>query len=176
MSSHNRQRSIPSRARNLPRGGTIINILTALIFFGLLAAGIAWIMKTTGEAGKQYGEAMIDTQHKSMTLACQMNFRSIAQCLQTYAIGNESFPDSQEELVSYCGGSRVCRCPDPCGVDYVCLPGGEGDVPPTTVLVYEPKPVHDGRCNVLFVGGQIASLTPEELKPFLDATLARRRR
>lgn len=175
MSCDHRRRSMPARTRNLPHGGTIINILTAVVFFGLLAAGVAWIMKTAGDAGKQYGTVIIDTQHKSMTLTCQMNLHSIAQCLQTYSIGNESFPDSQEELVNYCGSSKVCRCPDPCGVDYVYIPGAGGDAPPTTVLVYEPKPVHDGKCNVLFAGGQIASLPPEELKPFLDATLARRR-
>jgi prepilin-type processing-associated H-X9-DG protein len=171
-SAHDRAKSAGQRAT----GGAVINILTAIIFFGLLAAGVAWIMKTAGDAGKQYGTAMVDTQHKSMNLACQMNLRSIAQSLQTYTIGNESFPESQQELVSYCGGSRVCRCPDPCGVDYVYIPGATGDMDPTTVLVYEPKPVHDGKCNVLFLGGQIASLTPEELKPALDATLARRRR
>jgi prepilin-type processing-associated H-X9-DG protein len=176
MSRDNRVRPVPSRARGLARGGAIINILTGLIFFGLLAAGVLWVIKQVGDAGTQYGTAMVDTQHESMTLACQMNLRSIAQCLQTYAISNDSFPDSQEELVSYCGGSRVCRCPDPCGVDYVYIPGGGGDEPPATVLVYEPKPVHDGKCNVLFAGGQIASLTPEELKQVLDATEARRRR
>jgi hypothetical protein len=176
MTSDDRRRSMPARARNLPRGGAIINILTGVIFFGLLAGGVLWIMKTAGEAGKQYGTAMVDTKHKSMTLACQMNLRSISQCLQTYAISNERFPESRQELVSYCGSSKVCRCPDPCGVDYVYVPGAGGDMPPTTVLVYEPKAVHDGKCNVLFATGEIASLTPEELKPVLDATLARRRR
>lgn len=176
MSSDNGVRSTPACVRRFPRGGTIINILSAIIFFGLLAAGVAWVMKATGDAGKQYGQAMIDTKHKSMVLACQMNFRSIGQCLQTYAVGGEGFPDTQQELIDYCGGSRVFHCPDPCGVEYVYVPGGGGDVPDTTVLVYEPKPVHDGKCNVLFANGQIALLTPEELKTVLDATLARRRR
>jgi prepilin-type processing-associated H-X9-DG protein len=176
MSRDNRERSIAVRARRLPWGGTIINVLTIVIFVGLFAAGVIWVMKQAGEATKQYGTAMVNTQHQSMTLACQMNLRSIAQCLQTYAISNESFPASQQELVSYCGSSKVCRCPDPCGVDYVYIPGGGGDEPSTTVLVYEPKPVHDGKCNVLFVGGQIASLTPEELKLAIEATQARRRR
>jgi len=49
-------------------------------------------------------------------------------------------------------------------------------MPETTVLVYEAKPVHEGRCNVLFLGGQIEALTPDALQPFLDATQSRRRR
>jgi hypothetical protein len=92
MSVDYRERSRPSRRRDFARGGAIINILTGLIFFGLLAAGVLWIMKTAGEAGKQYGDAMVNTQHKGMTLACQMNLRSIAQCLQTYAISEEKYP------------------------------------------------------------------------------------
>jgi prepilin-type processing-associated H-X9-DG protein len=35
--------------------------------------------------------------------------------------------------------------------------------------------VHDGKCNVLFLGGQIEALTPEQLKQAVDATLARLR-
>ncbi|MEN6427623.1 MAG: hypothetical protein ABFE13_19895 [Phycisphaerales bacterium] len=158
------------------RGGTIINILTGVIFFGLLAAGVFWVIKMAGDTSKQYTTALIDTKHNATTLSCQMNFRSIAQCLQAYAIGGEGFPDSQEELVSYCGGSRVFRCPDPCGVDYVYIPGARADMPATTVLVYEPKPVHEGRCNVLFLDGRIEALTPDKLQMFLDATLAQRRR
>jgi len=46
-------------------------------------------------------------------------------------------------------------------------------MPPTNVLVYEPTPVHEGRSAVLFLGGEIAMLAPEELKPAVEATLAR---
>ncbi|MGE5297212.1 MAG: hypothetical protein ACM3VT_20500 [Solirubrobacterales bacterium] len=173
-----RGRVIGSRrgVRARPSGGTIINILTGLIFFGLLGAGVYWVMKTAGEAGQQYSTALVDTHHKSLVLSCQMNLRSIGQSLQTYAISSEEFPDSQQDLVDYCGSSKLFRCPDPCGVDYVYIPGARADMPPTTVLVYEPKPVHDGKCNVLFLGGQTALLTPDELKLVVDATTARRQR
>ena len=144
MLNDNGERSIPTGARSLPRGGTIINILTGVIFFGLLAMGILWIMKTAGEAGKQYSTAMINTQDKSLTLACQMNFRSIAQSLQVYAIGNESFPASQQELVSYCGTSKLFRCPDPCGVDYVYLPGAGATCPPLPCSSTSPSPSTTG--------------------------------
>lgn len=169
-----RARCIRGRSRRR-RGGTIINILTAVIFFGLLAACVLWIMKTAGEAGQQYTTAMINAQDKTVTLSCQMNLRSIAQNIQTYAIGNEGPPESQQELMNFSGNTRLFRCPDPNGSEYTYIPPGSVDLPARAVLVYESRPVHNGRCNVLFHGGRIESLTPDELESALEATLARRR-
>lgn len=157
------------------RGGTIINLITAVIFFGLIAAGIWWIMKTAGEAGEQYSEAMIKATDNAATIACQANFRAIGQNLQMYVISNNKFPETQEELVSFSGYSRLFRCPDPNGGEYVYVPGQRPDASATGVLLYETKPVHDGKCNVLFLGGQIGALTPEQLERALDATMAPRR-
>ena len=134
------------------RGGTIINIITAVVFFGLIALGIMWIMKTAGEAGQQYTTAMVQTQDKAAAVSCQMNLRTIGQNLQMYAISNEGFPANQQELMNFCGNTRLFRCPDPNGAEYIYIPGQRGDMPDTNVLVYEPKPVHNGRCNVLFLG------------------------
>lgn len=157
------------------RGGTIINIITAVIFFGLIALGIMWIMKTTGEAGQQYTTAMVRTQDKATAVSCQMNLRSIGQNLQMYAISNEGFPASQQELVDFCGDTRLFRCPDPNGADYIYIPGQRGDMPGTNVLVYEPKPAHNGKCNVLLLNGQTATLTPEELMQALEMMRTQRR-
>lgn len=157
------------------RGGTIINIITAVIFFGLIALGIMWIMKTAGEAGQQYTTAMVQTQDKATTVSCQMNLRTIGQNLQMYAISNEGFPASQQELVDFCGNTRLFRCPDPNGADYIYIPGQRGDRQAMNVLVYEPKPVHNGKCNVLFLSGQTAALTPEELKQALEMMRTQRR-
>ncbi len=166
----------PPMSRSNRPGGTITNVVTGIVFFGLLAAGVLWVIKTMGDAGKQYATEMVHAQKNSTTLSCQMNLRSIAQCLQAFAIGGEGFPADQQEFISACGGrSKLLRCPDPCGVEYVYIPGARPDMPETTVLVYEPKPVHEGRCNVLFLGGQIEALTPDALQPYLDPTLARRR-
>ncbi len=161
--------------RTYRQGGTIINVITAVVFFGLLALGILWIIKTTGEAGQQYTTAMINTQDKAAGLSCQMNLRSIGQNLQMYAISHEGFPASQQELMSFSGNSRLFRCPDPNGGEYIYIPGQRADASPGNVLVYESEPVHNGRCNVLFLGGQTAALTPDELNQALEATLARRR-
>jgi hypothetical protein len=158
------------------QGGTIVNVITALIFFGLIAYGIYWIMKTTGEAGKQYATAMVNTHDKATTLTCQMNLRSIGQTLQTYAISNEAFPASQQELVSFAGyGSKLFHCPDPNGGEYIYIAGHRTDASAPTILVYESKPVHNGKCNVLLSDGQIVSLTPEELQQAIEATQTRRR-
>ncbi|MBN1361846.1 MAG: hypothetical protein JW993_14715 [Sedimentisphaerales bacterium] len=162
------------RTRRRARGGTIINILTAVIFFVAIAFGILWVIKQFGQAGQQYSQAMIDTSNKASVIKCQTNLRSIYQSLQVYAIENESFPSSQEELVRYCGDSRLFRCSEPNAPTYVYIPAQRSDASPLSVLLYEPAPVHEGKCSVLFAGGQIALLAPEELKQAIDATLANR--
>jgi prepilin-type processing-associated H-X9-DG protein len=154
------------------RGGTIINVITAIIFFGLIGMGVWWVIKTTGQATQQYSNAMINTSKKATAVVCQTNLRSISQNLQMYGITNEHFPQSQQELVDFGGNSRLFHCPDPNGSEYVYIPGQGGDMPATNVIVYETKPVHQGRCNVLFFGGQIEALTPDELKQALAATQA----
>jgi len=170
-------------------GGTIINVITGLVFFGLIGYGVYWVMKTTGQAGQQYATAMVNTKKSATTLACQMNLRSIGQTLQTYAITNEAFPASQQELADFAGygtgsptqnfalggPSKLFHCPDPNGGEYLYLPGHRTDDAAPAVMVYESKPVHNGKCNVLFADGQIVPLAPEELQQALEAAPARRR-
>jgi len=143
-----------------------------IIFFGGMAMGIWWVFKQVGSAGQQYTTAMVNTSHKASALKCQMNMRSIYQSIQTYALSNEEFPPSEERLIEYCGYSKLFRCDEPNAPPYVYIPDQRPDMPPSNVLVYEPKPVHEGRSAVLFLGGQIAMLTPEELQPALEATRA----
>jgi prepilin-type processing-associated H-X9-DG protein len=163
-------------ARARMHGGTIINVITGLIFFGLIGFGVYWVIKTTGQAGEQYMTGMVNTQKKATTISCQMNLRSIGQTLQTYAISNEAYPDSQQALVDFAGyGSKLFHCPDPNGGEYIYIPGHRADASAPSVLVYESKPVHNGKCNVLFSDGQIASLTPEELQQAMGGTPTRRR-
>ena len=154
-------------------GGAIINIITVLIFFGLLGLGVWWVVKMTGEAGQQYTDTMINTSHKASALKCQTNMRTIWQNLQMYAISNESFPPSQQELMNWCSSTRLFHCDEPNAPQYVYIPGQTGDMPTVNVLLFEPEPVHNGRCNVLFLDGQIELLTPEELKRAIEATLVR---
>jgi len=156
--------------------GRIIDVLAIAIFLGLVGAGVWWVIKAWGKATQEYTTGMINTQKMAMDVACMENLSAIAKTLQTYAISNESFPSSQQELMDYAGyGSRLFRCPDPNGSAYTYIPGARGDGPSTTVLVYESKPVHKGKCNVLFLGGQIDALTPEQLKQAIEATQARLR-
>jgi len=159
-------------AGNRTQGGTTVNVLTGVIFFGLLAMGIWWVFKQVGDAGQQYTTGMINTTHRANDLKCQINMRTIWQSIQMYAMSNEEFPASQERLVEYCGDSRVFRCDEPNAPPFEYIPGQTPDMPPSNVLVYEPVPAHEGRSTVLFLGGQIALLTPEELKPAVEATIA----
>ena len=153
-------------------GGTIINLLFALIFFGLIGLGVWWVIKSYGEAGQQYTQTMIDTKYTAETVKCQTNLRTIAQNIQIYAISNEGFPSSLQDLIQWSGSTQLFKCPAPDAGEYVYIPGQRSDMSPSNVLLYESKPVHDGRCSVLRLGGQIELLTPEELQQALAQTQA----
>ena len=166
-----RHNFLPIR-RTSPHGGTIINIIAAIIFFGLIALVVLWVIKNIGQAGQQYTDSMIKTQNKAVTVKCQLNLRTIAQNLQIYAMSNDSLPPSLEALIEFCGSTQLFQCPDPEGGKYVYIPGQNNSMPPMNILLYETRPVHDGRCNVLRLSRQIESLSPEELKQAVTQTLA----
>jgi hypothetical protein len=156
-----------------PHGGTIINIIVALIFFGLLAGGILWLIKGFGDVGQEYGETMIETRYTAETVKCQTNLRTISQNIQMYAISKNEFPPSMEVLKQWSGNTQLFRCPASDGEGYVYIPGQNTSMSPLNILIYESKPVHDGRCSVLRLGGKIELLTPEELQHAVTQTVAR---
>ena len=154
------------------RGGTIINLLIGLIVLGLIGLGIRWVVKNMGQAGQQYTQTMIDTKIAAETVQCQTNLRAIAQNIQIYALSNEGFTSSLEDLVQWSGSTQLFKCPAPDGGEYVYIPGQRRGMSPSNVLLYGSRPVHDGRSSVLRLGGQIELLTPEELKQALAQTQA----
>ena len=154
------------------KGGTIINTLFALIFLGLIGFGIWWIIKSFGQAGEEYTQTMINTKYTAETVKCQTNLRTIAQNIQIYALSNEGFPSSLQDLIEWSGSTQLFKCPSPDAGGYVYVAGQSSGMSPSNVLLYESKPVHDGRCSVLRLGGQIELLTPEELQQALAQTQA----
>jgi hypothetical protein len=166
-----RHNLLPIR-RSRSHGGTIVNIITFIIFFGLIALGVLWVIKNVGQAGQQYTDGMIKTQNKAVNVSCQMNMRTIGQNLQMYALSNESFPPSLEALISWSGNTQLFQCPDPEGGKYVYIPGQNNNMPPTNILIYEPNPVHNVCCNVLRLNLQIESLSPEQLQQAIKQTMA----
>lgn len=161
-----------SARRTDSHGGTIINVVTAIVFFGLIALAVLWVIKNIGEAGQQYTESRIKTKYTAITVKCQMNLRTIAQNIQIYAMSNDSFPPSLEALIEFCGSTQLFQCPDPEGGKYFYIPGQNNNMLPSNILLYETKPVHDGRCNVLRLSRQIELLSPEEVKQAVAQTLA----
>lgn len=153
-------------------GGTIVNIIAALVFFGLLGYGIMWLMKGFGQAGQQYGETMVQAQHDATSVKCQMNLRAIGQNLQMYAITNGTFPPSLEELIDFSGNTQLFQCPLPEGEQYEYIPGQRGNSSDQNIVLFEPKAVHDGRACVLRLGGQTEMLTAEELQQAVAQTLS----
>lgn len=157
-------------------GGTVINIITAVVFFGLLAYGIVWLMKSYGRAGEQYAETMVQAKHDATSVKCQMNLRAIGQNLHMYAVANGTYPESLEELMRFSGNTRLFKCPSPEGEQYKYIAGHGRNSPDSNVVLFEPKPVHDGRAGVLRLGGQVELLTPEELQQAINQTLANLKR
>ena len=152
-------------------GGTIVNVITALVFFGLLGYGIMWLIKGFGEAGEQYGKVMVQAKHDATSVTCQMNMRAIGQNLQMYAVSNGTHPASLEELMEFSGSTRLFECPSPEGEQFKYIGGHGSNASDQNILLYEPKAVHNGRAGVLRLGGRIELLTPEELEQAVTLTL-----
>ena len=152
--------------------GKLIGIVIALIVLVLFGYAIWWVTKSVGDAGSQYSGAMIDTKRKAIALQCQMNMRTIWQNLRMYAIEKESFPPSLEALAEWGADPRQFRCPASEEQQYVYIPGQNENMPGQNVLVYELKPVHEGRCNLLRVNGQMELLTPEQVQAAVTETQA----
>lgn len=171
---HTHRKHPPSKCRE-SHGGTIVNIVTAIVILGLIGLGIWWVIKSLGQAGQQYSGALVDAKYTAVTVKCQTNLRTIWQNLQMYAVSNERFPPSQAALEEWSGSSQLFQCPAPDGQKYVFIPGQNEDMSPENILVFEPKPAHNGKCSVLRLGGQIELLTPEELKKAVDVTVAKLR-
>jgi hypothetical protein len=157
-------------------GGTIVNVIFALIFFGVLGYSIMWLIKGFGEAGEQYGEVMVQAKHDATSVSCQMNMRAIGQNLQMYAISNGTFPASLEELMEFSGNTRLFQCPSPEGEQYKYISGQGGNASDQNIVLFEPKAVHDGRAGVLRLGGQTEMLTSEQLEEALALTLVNLKR
>jgi hypothetical protein len=152
-------------------GGTIVNVIFAMVFFGLLGYGIMWLIKGFGEAGEQYGKVMVQAKHDATSVTCQMNMRAIGQNLQMYAVSNAAFPASLEELMEFSGSTRLFECPSPEGGQYKYIGGQGRNAPDENIVLFEPKAVHGGRVGVLRLGGRIELLTPEELEQALTLTM-----
>ena len=157
-------------------GGTIVNVVIALVFFGLLGYGIMWLIKGYGQAGQQYAETMVQAQHDATSVKCQMNLRTIGQNVQMYIISNGTLPASLEELMEFSGSTQLFNCPSPEGEQYKYIGGHGRNASDENILLFEPRAVHNGRAGVLRLGGRVELLTPEELQQAIAQTLANLKR
>lgn len=151
------------------RGGTVTNVVSGIVLLGLLGLGVWWVIKGLGQAGQQYTGAMIQAKDDSTVIKCQMNLRSVWQVLQAHVAAEGAYPETRQDLGDLCGDSRLLRCPDSNGEDYVYLPPRRVDAAAPQIVLYEPKAVHGGRSCVLFSDGRIVLLGPEEVKGALVA-------
>ncbi|MBN2137965.1 MAG: hypothetical protein JW720_09170 [Sedimentisphaerales bacterium] len=151
-------------------GGTVINVVFGVAVLGLLVLACWFVVKGLGQATNQYTGAMIGARRDALRIACLTNLRIIGQNLQIYAMSNEGFPESDEELRQWSGNSRMFRCPDPNGGEYIYIPGQSGDMPGSNIIVFEPNAVHDGLCCALRLDGKVEMLPPEQLRQAIIQT------
>ena len=170
VNTHEIPRDFSRRA--IRPGGAVINVISAVIFFGLFGLGIWWVVKQWGQASEQYSGAMIDARNDAWSVNCQINMRTIGQNIQMFAISNEGLPESLAELRRWSGNSELFRCPAPDGAEYVYIPGQTSEMSPSNILVFEPNAVHDGRAAALLLGGTVGLLTPDQLDQALARTKA----
>ncbi|MHC4640877.1 MAG: hypothetical protein ACYS32_04475 [Planctomycetota bacterium] len=150
--------------------GKLVGIVIFLIVIGLFGYAIWWVTKSVGDAGSQYGSAMVDTRRKAAALQCQMNMRAVWQNMRMYSIEKENFPPSLEALAEWGADPRQFRCEASDDQQYVYIPGQNENMPGENVLIYELKGVHEGRCNLLRVNGQMELLTPEKVQDAVTKT------
>jgi len=165
------KRTFPPRRANR-QGGTVINVITAVILLGLLVLAAWWVIKSWGRAAEDYTGAMIGAKHDAESVKCQMNMRTIGQNIQIYSISNDGLPKSMEQLRQFSGGSALFHCPHRDGAEYVYIPGQTTDMPGSNIRVYEPNAVHDGQCSVLLLNGTVGLLTKQQLDIAVKRTKA----
>lgn len=153
-------------------GGTVIDIIAVIIIIGLVMAGVMWVIKQAGDAGQEYSKGMVSATNKATSIVCTSNMGQIYQILQMHSITENELPALFEDLVNEVGTAGVFQCPEPNSPVYEYIPGQTLSSPPDDILLYEPLPVHNGRCNVLRVSGKVEMITPEELQAALEQTLA----
>ena len=151
------------------------DVVAVVILLGLVGLGVWWVIKTMGQAGQQYTQAVVNARNNATGMGCQMNLRSVWQVLQANVAAEGTYPETRQELGNLCGDSRLLRCPDPNGSEYVYLPPKRIDAEIPQIVVYESKAVHDGRCSVLLSDGRLGFMRPEELKATLEPLRQQRR-
>ena len=155
-----------AKRSNFRKGRAIDVIFIALVLFGL-GYGVYWIIKAGGQATQEYGTGIVNTHNKSMTLSCQMNMRSVWQTLQVAAASDWKYPESMADLKRQAGDSRIFHCSDPNGGEFVYLPPKRLDDNAPSVILFETKAVHNGKCNVLLSTGELGQMPLEELKQYV---------
>ncbi len=160
--------SAQESGRFMRRGGSTTDIVFVLLVLALIGAGIWWLVKQYGQAGRQYSQALIQSQQNATDLSCHMNLRAVFQMLQVAVASEGAYPDSREALHQWCSDPRLLACPDPNGGNYIYIPPKRTDSAALQILLCDPKPAHQGQCSVLYTNGQIGFLTPSEVKAMLS--------
>jgi len=125
--------------------------------------------KTKADESGGYFVTLIRSKKAAETMAQKVQMKALWTSLNTSAMASGGrFPAKLSDLRD----PRLLKAPGPAGQPYRYVPGQRTDSPRPNVLVYEEKPVHNGKVLVLRVGGAIDLLTPEQLAEAVRKTHA----
>ncbi len=157
------------------RRGAMRDTVFIVLVLALIGWGLYHLIKMWGSATHQYTTSMIQAEKKAEDLACQENLQAIYEALMICSTSGEPLPQSKDELLKWCGGTKTFKCPDPNGSEYVYIPPKSMDDPTARVIVYEPNAVHNNQSHVLLSDGSIESVSPEQLQALLKTVNPRGR-
>ena len=147
---------------------------------GLLLAGIAAVVVAIAwgihaykpkPGSKTYLDGVFGAKHMAESTVSMNNLRLIRDALERYREGFGEYPPYLKDLLD--NGlipSPALYTPDRQKQAYKYIRGQDPEMPGDNILVYEEKPIHRDKCNVLRLDGRLGRLTPEELEKAVEAT------
>jgi prepilin-type processing-associated H-X9-DG protein len=150
------------------------HVMWTLLAAGTMAAAVAALPGCSDDEDDKpadYLGGLVGAKEMAEREACMAQLGAIRTALKVYSAAHDGLPGSLKYLVDEgMFGSNQLRCPHRLGKEYVYIAGLGEDMSGDCVLVYEPEGVHQGKCNVLLLDGQIPLMTPEEVQAAVAET------
>lgn len=155
--------------------GLMLGVLVAVV------VAIAWAIhaykppKNGGGGGlPNYLDGVFGAKHMAESVSSMHNIGLIRDGLEKYRSAHGEYPPYLKDLVDNAMvPAGALYAPDRESQAYKYIRGQNPKMRGDNILVYEEKPIHRDKCNVLRLNGQIETLTPEQLKEAVEQTRLR---
>ena len=113
-------------------------------------------------------------KHMAESVSSMHNIGLIRDALEKYRSAYGEYPPYLKDLVDNAMlPAGALYAPDRENQAYKYIRGQNPKMRGDNILVYEERPIHRDKCNVLRLGGQIETLTSEQLKKAVELTRLR---